>query len=80
MVGPRFSPDGQSIVFILEDDATQTVASISADGGPVKRWIPFRSMVTAYLDFEARDGRGVVSDPQRPPEVYVLDAAPRRGG
>ena len=24
VVGPRFSPDGKSIVFILEDDATRT--------------------------------------------------------
>jgi dipeptidyl aminopeptidase/acylaminoacyl peptidase len=80
VVGPRFSPDGKSIVFILEDDATQTVASISADGGPVKRWIPFRSMVTAFSISKQGTVAALVSDPQRPPEVYVLDgrAAPRR--
>jgi dipeptidyl aminopeptidase/acylaminoacyl peptidase len=80
VIDPRFSPDGKSILFILEDDATQNVASIAVEGGPVKRWIPFRPMVTAYSISNQGTVAAVVSDPQRPPEVYLLDAsaAPRR--
>jgi hypothetical protein len=74
VIDPRFSPDGKSIIFILEDDATQNVASIPVEGGPVKRWIPFRSMVTAFSISKQGTIAAVVSDPQRPPEVYVLDA------
>ena len=80
VVDPRFSPDGKSIIFILEDDATQNVASIPVDGGPVKRWIPFRSMATAFSISRQGTVAALVSDPLRPPEVYVMDGgtAPRR--
>ena len=46
----------------------------------MKRWIPFRSMVTAFSISKQGTVAALVSDPQRPPEVYLLDegAAPRR--
>jgi Tol biopolymer transport system component len=44
---PRFSPDGQSIYFVADDDGTQILASVPTNGGEVTRAITGRFMLYA---------------------------------
>lgn len=70
---PRFSPDGKSIVFLLEDDQAEHLARVPAAGGPVERLVSGRRVVQAFT--AARDGRIAVlaTDPRRPAEVYAAE-------
>src|SRR5258708_8723022 len=45
---PRFSPDGNSIYFIADDDGTQILARVPASGGEVTHAIACRFMLYAY--------------------------------
>jgi dipeptidyl aminopeptidase/acylaminoacyl peptidase len=72
---PHFTADGNSIVFILEDDGTQNLASIPAAGGQVTRLIAGRRMVSAFSANKDGGVAALISDIQHPFEVYLL-----RGG
>lgn len=70
---PRFSPDGKSIRFLLEDDATENLAEAPVAGGAPKPLIEGRRVVSDF-DHDAK-GHQVVLLPQTtaPPEVYALE-------
>jgi dipeptidyl aminopeptidase/acylaminoacyl peptidase len=70
---PRFSQDGQSIYFGLEEGGNQHLARIPVAGGAVERVIAGERVVETFEI--ARDGRIVVleSTPQRPPEVSAVE-------
>jgi dipeptidyl aminopeptidase/acylaminoacyl peptidase len=72
---PHFTADGKSIVFILEDDGTQNLASIPAAGGQVTRLIAGRRMVSAFSANKDGGVAALISDIRHPFEVYLL-----RGG
>ena len=71
--GPRFTPDGRSLMFLVEDGGNRHLARVPASGGAVER------VVTGERDVSAFDvGRGgqvavLESQPQRPPEVWAAE-------
>ncbi len=69
---PRFSADGQSIYFLLEDDGTEQLAQIPVTGGEVTRLIAGRRSLGAYS--LGKDGQvaALVSEPHLPHEVFLL--------
>ncbi|MFQ5789722.1 MAG: prolyl oligopeptidase family serine peptidase [Acidobacteriota bacterium] len=69
---PRFSADGGSIYFLLEDRGELNLAVIPAAGGPVERPVHGPRVVGAF-DL-GRDGMlaTLVSEPHRPPEVFLM--------
>lgn len=76
---PRFSPDGKSVFFVLEDGGNEHLARIPVSGGAVERVVAGERTVQAY-DLGSK-GEIVVleSTPQRPAEVSVVAAgSPRR--
>jgi len=69
---PRFSARGDWILFLLEDSGEQNLARISASGGAVERLVVGLRSVGAFD--EGADGAiaTLVSEPQLPPEVFLL--------
>lgn len=70
---PRFSPDGKSLFFILEDSGEQCLARIPSVGGEISRLIEGRRVVSAFEI--GRDGTPVVvvSEPSCPAEAFALE-------
>ena len=68
-----WSGDGKSLLFLVEDDRTQYLASMPAGGGAIKKLLSGRSEVSDYS--AAGNGRIAVlwEDPSRPAEVYALE-------
>jgi dipeptidyl aminopeptidase/acylaminoacyl peptidase len=75
---PRFSPDGKSVFFVLEDGGNEHLARIPVAGGAVERVVAGERAVQAY-DLGPK-GEIVVleSTPQRPAEVSVIAAGSLR--
>ncbi|HEY9421791.1 MAG TPA: S9 family peptidase [Thermoanaerobaculia bacterium] len=69
---PRFSPDGKSVFFVLEDGGNEHLARIPVSGGPVERVVAGERSVQAY-DMGPK-GEVVVleSTPQRPYEISAV--------
>ncbi len=70
---PRFSPDGTSIYFLLEDSAERHLARIGIDGNNLKRPVSGQRSVRSFV--LGKDGQAVllISDPHIPGEVFVAD-------
>jgi len=83
---PRFSPDGSTVYFRVEDSAEVALAAAPVDGGPVSRPISGKQRVEDSA--VAADGTliALISTTRFPAEVFALDpakagswaAAPRR--
>jgi len=69
---PRFSPDGQSIYFIADDDGTQNLCRIATTGGEVTRPIGGRLMVYDYNLAKSGEVAAQISKIDRPNEIYFL--------
>lgn len=69
---PRFSPDGKSIEFIADDDGTQNLLSVPAEGGRITRPIGGRLMVDAYSVSKSGAIAAQIGMTDRADEVYVL--------
>ena len=70
---PIWSPDGKSLRFLVEDDKTQWLGSVSAAGGPIKR-IAGERRVLQSLDQQSKGKiAAIVDDPAHPAEVYAVD-------
>ncbi|MEM7357359.1 MAG: S9 family peptidase, partial [Acidobacteriota bacterium] len=69
---PRFTPDGTSILFLLEDSGARHLAKIGRAGGKVQRPVDGDLSVRR---FSLGGGKTVVllSRPHLPPEVFVVD-------
>jgi dipeptidyl aminopeptidase/acylaminoacyl peptidase len=76
---PEWSHDGKSILFLVEDDRTQYLASIPAGGGSVTRVYGGRNEISEFS--QANDGRLAVTweDPTVPAEIFALDKGKLRG-
>ena len=72
---PHFSPDSSSIYFIADDDGTQILASVSANGGQVTRTITGRFMLYAFSLAKNGDIAAQIDMPDRPSEIYLQPAS-----
>ncbi|MGD8539890.1 MAG: DPP IV N-terminal domain-containing protein, partial [Candidatus Aminicenantes bacterium] len=72
--GPAFSPDGNHIYVMLEDDGQVQLASVSVDDGTLSR--PVTGQVRVEATAVAPDGSvvAVISAPRLPSDLFVLDA------
>jgi dipeptidyl aminopeptidase/acylaminoacyl peptidase len=71
---PHFSPDGNSLYFIADDDGTQNLCRISTGGGEVTRLIGGRLMVYDYFMAKSGEIAAQISQLDRPNEIYFLPA------
>lgn len=75
---PRFSPDGKSIRFIVEDDGTETLAEAPTAGGAPKPLIAGRQVAQAF-DFDAKGHMAaLVTSPSAPAEVFAVEGGKLR--
>jgi dipeptidyl aminopeptidase/acylaminoacyl peptidase len=75
---PRWSPDGSSLLFVIEDDRAQHLGRIKAGGGAIERLVAGRRVTS---DFSmSRDGKiaALSSVPTEPTEVHALDGGALR--
>lgn len=72
VLDPQFSPDGQSVMFMLEDSGERHLARLPAAGGELERLITGHSVVYGFD--QAPDGSVAVrlARPQSPSELYLL--------
>jgi len=76
---PQFAPDGQSIYFMADDDATINVCRISINGGEVTRPVPGRLIVASFSIAKTGELAAALSTTDRPDEIYaVTSGAPQR--
>ena len=69
---PRYSADGRSIYFGLEDSGEQILARIPAEGGTVERLIAGERAVQSFTP-EVDGARAIlISEPNLPSEVFLL--------
>jgi dipeptidyl aminopeptidase/acylaminoacyl peptidase len=74
-LSPTFALDGKSVLFLLEDDRVYHLARIPVDGGAVERLIEGKRAIEDLS--VGRDGRIAVtsSTPDRPTEVFAVEAS-----
>lgn len=70
---PRFSPDGRSIYFILEDGGNENLARVPAAGGTVERVVTGERSVQDYVLGPKGETVILESTPDRPSEVSVFE-------
>ncbi len=70
---PRYSPDGRTILFSLEDSCEQRLARIPAQGGDIASLIDGPRALRSYV--LAKDGTPValISEPTLPGEIFVAE-------
>ena len=72
ITNPRYSADGRSIYFRLEDSGEQILARIPTEGGTVERLISGERVVQSFTP-EVDGARAVlISEPHLPSEVFLL--------
>ncbi len=75
---PRWSADGASILFLLEDDRSSLLARIPAAGGPVERMLPGGRDISSFDSGPGEKIALLSSGPHEPFEVFALDGIPPR--
>lgn len=75
MRSPRWSADGKSLYFLMEDDRVASVARVSVTGGKVEKLFPTVAApgVAYSLSMGAKGAVAVTSFPQHPAEIYRVD-------
>jgi dipeptidyl aminopeptidase/acylaminoacyl peptidase len=73
VLSPTFSPDGKSVLFLLEDDRVYHLARVPLAGGPVERLVEGKRAIEDLT--VGRDGRVALtsSTPEQPTEVFALE-------
>ncbi|HKW61477.1 MAG TPA: S9 family peptidase [Candidatus Acidoferrum sp.] len=69
---PRFSPDSKFIYFIVDDDGTQNLCRVPADGGEITRPVGGRLMVNDYALAKTGDVVAQVATIDRPDELFTI--------
>jgi dipeptidyl aminopeptidase/acylaminoacyl peptidase len=69
---PRFAPDGKSIYFIADDDATMTLAQVSVGDSKVTRAIGGRLAVEGYSFSKDGTLAATISTTDRPYELFTI--------
>ncbi|MEH2065037.1 MAG: S9 family peptidase [Nostoc sp.] len=78
VVKPRFTSDGKSILFLLEDDGNVHLAKVPVAGGKIERLLAGRRNISAF-DFGGDDRIVLLSSmPQEPSEVFTLKGSELR--
>jgi dipeptidyl aminopeptidase/acylaminoacyl peptidase len=72
---PRFSPDGQFIYFIADDDGTVNLCRIASSGGEITRPISGRVVVDGFTMAKSGDIAAVVAGQDRPAEIFTSNAS-----
>jgi dipeptidyl aminopeptidase/acylaminoacyl peptidase len=72
---PKFSPDGQFVYFIADDDATQNVLRVPAVGGEITRPIGGRKFVDAFSLGKDGSVAASTSELTHPAEIYFLPSS-----
>jgi dipeptidyl aminopeptidase/acylaminoacyl peptidase len=72
---PQFSPDGGSVLFLLEDGGNSHLARVPVAGGPIARVLNGEREVTAYDVARTGDIAVLDSQAQQPPEIFLLRSA-----
>ena len=78
VLSPTWSPDGRSVLFLLEDDRVYHLARVPAAGGAVERLVEGRRAITDLS--RSDDGRiaVVASTPTQPDEIFAVDGGELR--
>jgi dipeptidyl aminopeptidase/acylaminoacyl peptidase len=73
VLSPTFSPDGRSVLFLLEDDRVYHLARVPVGGGPVQRVVGGARAITDLS--QGRDGRMAVlsSTTAQPDEIFAVE-------
>ena len=69
---PKFSPDGQFVYFIADDDGTQNVLRVPVTGGEISRPIGGRKFVDAFSLGKDGSVAASISELTHPAEIYFL--------
>ncbi len=72
---PHFSPDGQFIYFIADDDGTENLCRIPLNGGEITRPISGRVVVSAYTVAKSGDLAVLVTSMDRPAEIFTTSSS-----
>ncbi len=74
---PRWTHDGRSLLFLIEDDRAVQLARVSASGGAMERLVAGRQVISGY-DLGS-DGRIAFasSTPTAPAEIFALEPGAR---
>jgi dipeptidyl aminopeptidase/acylaminoacyl peptidase len=75
---PRWSADGRTLNFIVEDDGRQWLGSAPASGGNVRRSLGGRVVLEELNANRAGKMVALVSDPEHPSEAYAIDGGKLR--
>jgi dipeptidyl aminopeptidase/acylaminoacyl peptidase len=80
VMSPVWSPDGSSVLFLLEDDRVYHLAQVPAGGGPIERVVGGKRVVS---DLTAGAGGKIavlISTPTAPAEIFAVEGGgePRR--
>jgi dipeptidyl aminopeptidase/acylaminoacyl peptidase len=73
VLSPRWSPDGKSILFLLEDDRVFHLARVPAAGGRIERLVQGRRTVTDYSPGPGGKVAVLASTPSQPDEIFAAD-------
>jgi dipeptidyl aminopeptidase/acylaminoacyl peptidase len=68
---PHFSPDGQFIYFIADDDGSQNLFRIPATGGEITRTISGHVVVSSYSLAKSGDLAAQITTMDRPGEIFT---------
>ena len=71
MSNPRFSVDGKSIYFVLEDSGERQLARIPVGGGTVERLITGSQIINGFEIGKDGTIAALVTGPYLPPEVFI---------
>src|SRR5579862_2358109 len=72
---PRFSPDGQFIYFIADDDGMVNLCRVPAAGGEIVRTISGRVVVSSYSIAKSGELAAQVATMDRPNEIFTLSGS-----
>lgn len=75
---PVWAKDGKSLQFVVEDDRTQWLGSVSAKGSEVRRLWGGRSVIQSIDQSAPNKIAALVTDSTRPPEVYAIEGGKLR--
>src|ERR1022692_826339 len=68
---PHFSPDGQFIYFITDDDGSQNLCRIPATGGEITRPISGRVVISSYSIAKSGELAAQITTMDRPGEIFT---------
>jgi dipeptidyl aminopeptidase/acylaminoacyl peptidase len=75
---PHWSANGRSLQVIVEDDRAQWLGSVPVTGGPVRRLVGDRTVVSGIDQTATLHSVALASDPTHPDEVYAVEGGSLR--